>query len=411
MSALTRMMTVRVAKHSSTTAFDSASIGSTQFVEPEGEPGFMPKDTARIERDLYRGDNQEYASIRGPKSLDAMALTMLVRGISGNTSTAAFTATTSNDLALLLDCIFGAASTDPSGVGSTATAGVGATPNLTMTSGTNYPNGGMVLFPTTSTGAGFFAREIVSGGGTTTLVLDRQYTGTVANPTTIVRGAVWTLQSSTNMHTHLYIDAEGENWRRLYTGCMSGLDLDFSEGQAVKASMSWQSSDWTGPAKASPAFSAPTTGSHIVNLGSQFYIGDSKFLLKGAKLSLGYTMQARATTTGDNGMLGYVVTRKQPVLSGTLYVGSNAAFGELADLSGTPTIQSLQAVDTVAGGVPTTRDIALQVGTTGAQAMYLRIPAAEFSGSFGTENGVDVFNFEARARRHTSGSMLRLGLF
>ncbi len=405
MSGLLRMSTVRVGKQSATTDVSTTAPGTLVFLEPE-QCDTYGRDTERIDRDLYRGDNQEHASIRGIKKLDPIAMTLLMKGVAGNTGTTAFTSLTATEHGHMFESIFGSAVTDPSGTGSTATAGT--TPNLTMTSGTNYANGGGIAFVTST---GTYCREIVSGGATSTLVLDRAYTGTITNPTTILRGATSTLQSSTSMHTPLYIDGEGEWGRRTYGGCYSSLDMDFTEGQPIKMMMSWQPTDWTAPAKANPSFSQASAGSYIVNIGGYFWIGDSLFLLKGAKLTLGYTIVPRPTINGANGVQGYVITRKKPVLSGTLYVGSSASFGELADLSGTPTLQSLQGLDVTAGTSPTTRDIALQVGSAGTQAFYLRIPAAEFSGQFAQENGVDVFNFSAKATRPSSGSMLRMHVY
>lgn len=407
MSGLQRMQTCRVGKQASATDVSTTAPGTLVFIEPESISG-VGGDTVRIERNLYRGDNQEHSYLRGAKSLDAIAITQLLKGVSGNTGTAAFTSLTTTEHGHMFESIWGAAVSDPSGVGSTATAGAGGANTLTMTSGTNYDDGRGVLF-TTSTGT--WAREIESGGGTANLVLDRVTTGVLTNPTTILRGAKSVLASSTNMHTPLYIDVEGEWGRRTYGGCYSSLDLDFAEGQPVKMSTSWMPTDWAGPAKANPTFSQATAGGEIVNIGASFWIGDSVFLLRGAKLSLGYTIVPRATVNGANGVHGYVITRKQPVLTGSLYVGSNAAFGELADLSGTPTLQSLQGLDMDPGEVPTTRDIAFQVGTQGTAAIYVRIPAAQFSGSFSQDNGIDTFNFTAKACRPSSGSMLRFHAF
>lgn len=405
MSGIQRMHTVRVGEQDSNVDF-SATPGVLRFLECE-EADVYGRDTERLERNLYRGDGQEYAPLRGKKSLDPIGMRLPLRGVNGNTGTAAFVSRTATEAGILFDSII-AAAVDPSGVGNTATAGAGDTTGLTMTSGVNYANGGFVLLPTST---GTWAREIASGGGTANLVLDRKVTGVLTNPTTILRGAGWLLGSSTSMHRHLYIDGEGEWGRRTNFGCMSNLEMDFAEGEKVGLSMSWMPTDWSGPAKASPSFSAPSAGEYIVNLGASFWIADAPFILKNAKLTLGYTIQPRVTVNGPNGVSGYIVTRKQPVLSGTFYVGDNASFGELKDITTAPTLQSFQGLDVDAGEVPTTRDIAMQIGNQGTGALYLRIPAAAMSGRYAADNGVDVFNFEARATRPSSGSALRLAVF
>lgn len=400
------MKRVQFAKQSTT---DFVTIGTPIFLETEA-CDVEPRDTTRLERNLYRGDNQEFSSVVGPKALDPIAMTLLLRGVSGNTGTTAFASATTTEIGQLLDCILGAA-VDPSGTGSTATAD--STPDLTMTSGTNYADGDGVLF---ATDTGTWAREIVSGGGTSTLTLDRAFTGNVTNPTTILRGAHWSVSNSSSMHTHAAIRGYGELWERTYVGCMSNLELDFTEGQIVKAMMSWIPTDWSDTTVAT-SFSAPTAGSHIVNIGGTFNIGDSVFLLKGAKLNLGMTIVPRTTVGGPNGVQGYMVTRVQPTLTGTFYVGSNSSFGEINDSTGTPRLNSLtqtandSGTAITAGTAAATYDIALQVGTAGTQALYLRMPAAEFSGRVQQDNGLDVFNFTAKATRPPSGSPLRVFLF
>lgn len=414
MSDLSRVMTVKAAKHSSTTTYATADVGTAYFLDFDSCDA-MPRDTDRIERNLGSGDNMEFASIRGAKKLDPIGMTIAARGVSGNTGTAAFASATTTELGQLLDCVIGAA-TDPSGAGEAATGGTGSSSQLTFTAGTNYAGGGGVLFA--NTGGQVFARQIVSGGGTTTVTLDRGFTGTAA-AANVVRGARYTLSSSTSMHTHLQLDAEGSNWRRVYDGCMSGLDIDFAEGQPVKFNFSWLPTDWTDSAEANGAYSAATAGSYIVNLGGLFYIGDEAFLLKDAKLSLGYTIVPRVATSGTNGVYGYVVTRKAPVLTGKLYVGTNETFGELSDSGTTPDLNTFQGLDQNPGEVISTKDISLQVGsggattaaTAGTRTMYVRIPAAEFSGKFANDNGLEVFEFSARATRPASGNMLDLFLF
>lgn len=407
MSDLSRMLLVQAAKHTSSTAFAASEIGTLFFLECEAIDA-LPRDTVRIERNLYRGDNKEYASIRGPKSLDPISMTIPVRGVSGNTGTAAFASATTTELGQLFESVFGAAATDPSGSGESATGGTGSSSQVTLASGANYANNGGILFANTD--GTVFARQIVSGGGTGTLTLDRDFTGTAAT-STVVRGARYTVTSSTSMHTPMFFRVEGENHRRDYVACYSSLDLDFTEGQAVKASFSWMPTDWSDNAEANPSFSAPTAGSYIVNIGGLFYIGDSAFLLKDAKLSLGCEYVPRTTITGANGIHGHICVRKRPVLTGRMYLGTNASFGEIADSSGTPSLNSMQALDVAAGVAPTTRDISLQVGSLGSQAMYVRIPAAEFSARVVDDGGVEMIEFSARATRPSSGNLLDLFLF
>lgn len=401
--SISRVVEIRAGKHASAADF-SSTPGSLIALEPDSH-GFMPPDRRRIRRSFASLDNRRLADIVGPVDLAPCALVVPVRGASVSAG-AAFDPETATELGVLFDCVFGAASVDPASTGTTATGGNGATPNITVTSGTNYVDGMAILFDTDT---GTFAREIVSGGGTGTLVLDRTYTGTPTG--TVHRLAHWDATPANSEHVHAYFDVEGEDWRRIYAGCMSSLDLDMKEADVVKASFSWLPTNVTDSADANPSHTAPTAGSYIVNVNGDLRIGNASFLARDLKFSLGASPVARPSIQGPQGVSGYVVPNLDECkLTGRFYLGDNASsLGEIVDDSGTPSLDSLQGGNTV-GALPTTRDVAVQIGTIAGACLYLRIRAAEFRAKIVDVDGQPCVDFTAYATRPTTGAIATLHL-
>lgn len=414
---ISRIQSLQFGKHASTTDF-TATPGTLVYLEPQSAD-VMPRDRRRIERDQLRNDNDNAPEILGPKSTDAISVGLLLRGVSGNTG-GALTSATATEVGPLLDCISGAAATDPSGAATTVTGDTGSSSTLTVTSGTNVANGVGVLFDTTVSSASVkVVREVVSGGGTGTLVLDRDWAdGAPGSDNVLYRSCYWTFSPATSKHTHGYIRAEGEDWRRDYSGAMSSLTLSVTEGEPVAFSTSWMPTSWADTAEENGTFTAPTAGAYVMGVDSGLWIGDDKVLLKSAEVDFGHVIAPRGTVNGTDGLHGHLVTRKQCVIKGRLYFGvGGLSFGELADSTGNISLNKIQGLTTsggsatTAGTVASTYDIALQVGNTATQAMYLRLPAATFRGRLVEENGIEMCDVEIHARRPSSGAPVRLHLF
>lgn len=412
---ISRMTTVQFAQHTDTVSFGAAAIGTPFFLEPTNLDGY-PRDVERIERDLFRSDNQPYAEVRGVKSKDPIPVDLQMRGFSVNAG-AALAAATETEVGQLLDVISGAAATNPSGSATTTTGGTGATPNITVTSGADVANGVGVLFQTDGDPV---IREVVSGGGTGTLVLDRDYTGTVTNGGVLARSSYWTFSPATSYHTHALLRCEGQDWRRDFTGCMSSGSLRVSEGQIMTLSTSWMPSTWADNAEANPSFVAPTAGAYIMGVNAGLWIGDDKLLIKSADLDFGHTIVPRTTVNASDGVHGYVVTKKMPVMKVRAYMGDATAalsFGQLQDSTGNMSVNKVQGITNSAGSAYSagqaisTYDIALQVGNIATGALYCRFPAATLRGRVVDDNGLECVDIEIHATRPSSGSPMRLFLF
>lgn len=409
---VTRMISVQFAKHTDATTFSSSGIGTPYFLEPTTMPDPFPRDVERTERVLHRPSNHQLAEVRGRKNLDPIQIPLLLRGFSVNAG-AALDAQTETEVGQLLDVISGGTSTDASGTATTTTGGTGASSTLTVTSGTNVANGVGVLFQTDGDPV---VREVVSGGGTSSLTLDRDYTGTVTNGGVLARSCYWTFDPAVSRHTHGFLRLEGEDWRRDYTGCMSDLQISVEEGQPATFSTSWMPSSWADNAEANPSFTAPTAGAYVMGVNCGLWIGDDKYMIKNASLECGHTIVPRVTMTASDGVLGYVVTAKMPVIKCRVYHGTTS-LGELADSTGNFSMNKAQALtnssaaSTSAGQIVSTYDIALQVGNIATGAMYVRMPAATVRGRMVDDNGMECMDLEIHATAPSSGSPMRLHIF
>ena len=414
MTFLDRAQFVQVGIHASVT--DVTSLPGTLVALEPDEMDAMPRDLERIERDLMRGDALDYSSILGTKGLEEIPISLPMRGIATNDG-GALDAQTELDCGLMLDSLFGA-STDKSGAATTITGDTGSTGTLTVTSGTNLANGGGVLF---MDGNGdYIAREIASGGGTGTLVMDRDHTDGAPGSDNVPYGSCyWTLAPLTADHTHLFIRGIGTGWERSYFGCIGQLSLEVREKLPVRFNSRWLPNNWT-DTTVGPSFSAPTAGNYIMGINSRLWIGADAdaILVKSVNVNFGYTIAPRESISGVNGQVGYIVTRKQPVIEGLAYLGSNGlSFGEVADSSGNISVNRIQGLTNSsgsaanAGEAASTYDIGLQVGARPGGTMYVRVPAGEFSGRVVKEGGIEMIRFQIKPRRPSAGSPLRLHVF
>lgn len=381
---------------------------------PRSTPtSFFPRSRAVIERPLANTDGRRLARIQGVKNVAELALPLEFKGINNNTGIGVTTNWESSmEQGNLLASLFGGvAALTTTGAAPTVSSGTGT--SLTVSSNV-IANNDIILF---TTSVGNEVRQVASGGGTTTLTLDRAMVGTASAGTTVIRAARYTMATATTVHLPVWFDAEGENWRRRYSDCQpSSMVLNIPNAGLVEADFSFMPNDYIDNAETpTPSFVAPTSGSPVVSGGSAFFIGSNAFMLRNARLTVNVGMAMRETTTGANGIRGGVATDKSNImLEGELYVGDNNggganSIGELVDDGGTPTLDSILGTDAATGAGITTLDIMLAVGTVAGAAMYIRIPAADVRSEGVTEGGpFAVLPFQAMA---TGPSPITLGVF
>ena len=403
MTDSSRHIHVKAAMQASTSDFTSSPTATVLL--PRALPASLfPRGRSPIERDLYAVDGREHVHAWGAKDVGGIDLPLEFRGANSNSGGAVADWEAKLEQGALLASLFGAVATATANAATTCSGTAGAT--LTVVDGTDIPNLAMILF-TTSTG--IFVRQVVSGGGTTTLTLDRAASGTASG--TVIRLGVYAMAPSVTHHRHLYVSAEGESWRRDYFGLApSRMVLRVPDTGLVEFDSSWMPTDWSDVAEANPSFSAPTAGNPIVNAGGAFYIGETMYVLKSAVVTMdnGVVMRGGTASNAPNGVVGGVCARKSMVIEGELYVGNNdLSLHEIEDDAGTPALGAVTGDADSASDVPTTYDVSLQLGTEAGACAYLRLPAAAFRGSVQDSGGLPVVRFTARA---TGGTPAYLGI-
>lgn len=403
MTGQARVFNLKFGKHSSTSDLTSTP-GTLVQLEPVGDPGFKPVARMNLERGSMNAAAKFFAPRVGPLELGSHNLELEVRGMSGNNGGAIASATTT-EIGLLMDVLTGTAAVDPSG--SSTTASGGTTTGVTVVSGTNIADGSGILF---SNGTDMIAREVVSGGTTTSLVVDRTHGGTATG--TVYRAAKWTIDPSIANHIHGYFAAEGEDYERLFFGCMGTGKLVASVNDYVKLVSTWMPNNVTDSAEDNPTFTAPTAGNAIVAVASSFYIGSTAYTFRDLEVDFGGTVTPRQAHNGAQGVHGYGVFNKVPKITGKLYLGAISGLGEITDSGGTMDATIGQGTDLAAGAARASHDIGIQLGNVAGACMYLRAPAASFTKFEKTTiDGFDGYSFELSCYGPSSGSPLRIHLF
>lgn len=377
---------------------------------PRSQVGSMfPRSRTPIDRPLYSVDGRRFPRIHGVKDIAAIDVPLEFKGVNSNTGAAVAAWEAKMEQGNLLASLFGALGVATTGAAPTVSSNGPAT--LTVSSSVLADLD--IILVTTSTGVE--ARQIISGGGTTTVTVDRNWVGTPTAASTVIRAARWQVSTALTAHLPIWFNAEGENWRRRYADCQpNSMTLNVPNAGLVEFDCQFLPNDWDDQVEADPAFSAPTAGSPIVSGGSAFFIGSTPYMLRNARLTMANGAVMRETTTGINGVRGGVCTDKTNImLEGELYVGNNTGtVGELVDDAGTPSLNDILGDGLSTGAAITTYDIALQVGTAAGAALYVRIPAADIRSAGVREGGpFAVLPFQAMATTPTTGAPMTLGVF
>ena len=413
MTDVTRLTSLTYGINASATTIGTAPATFATVLPRSTPASFLPRSRQAIDRALYSVDGRRFMRVFGVKDIGELALPIEFKGVSGNTGAAVAAWEAVMEQGNLLASLFGAVGVATVGAAPTVTSGTGAT--LVVSSNVLANND--IILVTTSIGTE--ARQVISGGGTTTVTVDRNWAGVPTASSTVIRAGRYSISTSQTTHTPIWFNCEGETWRRRYQDCQpSSLVLNVPNAGLVEADFGFLPNDWDDQNEANPSFSAPTAGSPVVSGGSQFFIGANAFMLRNARLTLNIGMVMRETTTGINGVRGGLATDKTNImLEGELYVGDNAgSIGDVSDDTGgsgvAPFLNDILGDGSATGAAPSSQDIALQVGTAAGAALYIRIPAADLRSAGVREGGpFAVLPFQAFATAPASGSPLSLGVF
>ncbi len=414
MSNATRLHFVKVGINANTNTYGTEP-GAYVPILPVGEAAsLLPRGREPIAvDDRITSDGREQPHLHGAKNTDDITIPLELTGINDNSGGAVSDWEAKNEgLGLMLASIFGDVADVTTGAKPTVAASGHSSTTLVEDGTTVLADLDIILFQTST---GRHARQVVSGGGTGTVALDRAYTGTPVSGSDIIRAARYTWVPGRTRHKAIWVDAEdtaqASGPRRRYQDCApKQLQLAVPSSGKVTATATFAPNDWDKPAAANPSFDQPVIGSPIVGGDAALYIGAVEKLFKSLSLTAVVGYAPRESPAGANGFVGgEAADRKSVVLELTLYLGDdNGSIGDVVDGGSTPALADFTGDAANLGAEATTRDIALQLGTRAGAAGYLRFPAAAITGRVEVDGPYKVLRTTFRA---TGATPFYMGLF
>lgn len=403
MSELTRIHFLQYGKHSAANDW-TTTPGSLKFLRPTNNP-VIDTGYENVARDYQTGNNENLAALRGIQRLSISDVSAAIHGLSGG---GAGDATDSSSLDTCLseafECLTGSTATNNAGDTSDGTQGAADTLTVTGAPASPISDGGAVLIKGNSSGK-YVAREVVSQStpvADLVYQLDRTITDDsgASDPATasdvVYAARTYVVSNSVENPIHLYFDSETEGGRQKIFGAMSSASLSFPAGGSSVMNMSGiQMTKWENAAKANPTYSEPTRGNQII-------VGDCPFWIKDAggtntlfqafdfDLDMGNQVASRRNEGGENGVSGYVVSNRMPVLTGKIRAGALVSPDEMTQAE----MEAFRGADKFS---ITTADIGLQMGRDAGAAAYIRMPNARLDFVRADENGQRVYQFTATA--------------
>lgn len=397
MTDVARLRTLRAGIHS--TAFDYTGTPTTLplRIVDDGD-SFLPRNRNPIERNLRSLSGRRYSHVRGTQNVDDLTVALEARGADNGTAAVADWEAV-QEAGELLESIFGAAATATTGAATTVAAS-GHTPAsgvLGVATSTDYVAGEVVAF---SSSEGLQVGRIASKA-TGELTLEHPYSGTPTTGASVFRLAVYLVDDDLTAHRHMAFDAEGENWRRIYKGCMPmGLEIALPVGERAMFTFTFSPSTWAADDPANPAHAEPTSGQPIVVDRLKLLIDGVEFIAVNATIRVDCATQPRGTLSKTNGRFGGVCAAteggKMIQIEGEFYLGDNVGtFNEIEDNDGTPELRDLTGDNDSAGDVSATREVVIQCGTEIDGVLYAFLPTADFVAAAQTTDGFTTVRFTA----------------
>jgi len=379
MTDVARLSTLRYGLHTNSATFTGTPSLVPLRITDDGA-SFLPRQRAVLPRALRSLSGRRYSHIRGVQDVADLTLAMEFRGVNANTGGAVADWEAKMEQGYLLSSLFGADAPATTGVAPTVAA-AGHTPGsgILEVVGTTTANGQVIGF---STADGFHVGRIVSGGGTTTLVLDHDYVGIPTTAATVYRGAVYTVDDDLTHHTHVMFSAEGEDWRRDYFGCAPmSMSLNVPNTGMVGFTSVWSPTSFTRVAPADPAHAEPTSGSPVVVDRMRVWmtidgIGDSQeFIARDVAITYSAGTVPRVSASSTNGKLGGVSSAQPKEFRAefSIYYSDSSLDGETDN----DQLLELQGTNESAGDVSPTRSVSLQIGSEVGACLYAHMPTAD----------------------------------
>lgn len=403
MSELTRIHFLQYGKHSGANDW-TTTPGSLKFLRPTNNP-IVDTGYEAVERAYQTGNNENLADLRGIQRLSMTDVTCALHGLSGGgAGDGVSTSSLDTCLSEAIECLTGAAPTNNTGDTSDGTQGASNTLTVTGAPGSPISDGGAALIKGANSQK-YVAREVVSQAtpvADLVYTLDRDITdddgsADTADASEVVYAArTFVVSNSVENPTHLYFDSETEGGRQKLFGAMASATFDFPAGQSTTMNMSGlQITQWENAAKANPTYSEPTRGNQIIVGDCPFWIKDeggtnTLFQAFDFSLDLGNEVSSRRNEGALNGVSGYVVTNRMPVLTGKIRAGSLLSPDEMTQTE----MEAFKGADKFS---VTTADISLQMGRDPGAAVMIRMPNARLDFTRADENGQRIYSFTAKA--------------
>ncbi len=370
---------------------------STIHVQPEGPVVFnRPKNP--LERDFVTADNERLPAVEGRQPPNPLPdLTFLCYGqadggsANGESSTGAGKVTETDDLYEAHIGTEDGDSGDTLGSGTPHTAG---STTVTMDGAVSGVSDGILfLFPYSG---GYSMRQVVSTSGSN-FGLSQAPTDLDGTDVALTADGVayaarcYHVEQLTSGRTLLQFDAESQNWRTVYNGCLGSLTWNVNdEGYlTVTASGIMVCNYKEDTAQANPTYSTPTRGSPIIAETCSLVLDGNTFLTSNLSVALNIESAFVPSTTAANNRAGIAVRRVRPVISGRMRAGTNTDPHEV-----TEALFETWTGDT--GDVKNLYRLDLLVGSNPGAAMGFSMNQAEVTGQLVEDDGFLAFDFEAR---------------
>lgn len=385
-TALASLMLVKVGLQAISSIYGSAP--SLNFISPDGLLTHEANHN-KLERNLVSGDNRNTAPINGRKT-GTISLALRLTGLNRSSDTAATAAATNNtEVTPFLTALLGVDPTNQTG--STVAAGTDVD-KVVVASAAGFTVGCGILVTCTVDGVATLVARTITAINTNELVLDVDLPSVPATGSNVIAGATFKTDAAGIEHKHLYLDVQHDLTRYTYAGCLGSANIDFKEdGNYATLSTSLNATVWDNPSNHANDFVAPTVGNEIISLDAACIITDTEYTLIKASLDLGNNVTVQPAVSAANGVDGYRVISKKPVISLTVYY--NKALEQALQASGS------------------THEVALQFGRQRGAAVLLRMPAAYATVKPTRVNEQECLEITFTAGRSTEATDFALTLF
>jgi len=361
---------VQYGQHASTTDW-SSTPGSLKHLRPRNAP-VWPIPLTHRDRSGYQTGNQErIKDIVGSKGPEVTDLELDAYGLdSSGAGDGTDASTLDTDAYEILSVAFGGTQDGTGDTSDASDAGSGTT--VTMDAAAAFAAGDGMLIKGTTSGK-YVAREAVSVSSADVTV-DRALTTDVGAADTADEDEVvyaarsFYLAPLQHDVSHLYVRAEGADWRRDYYGCLfATLEIDATDPLALVYRVGGlQSTDWADDVSdENPSYSAPTRGSLINTYDSPLWLDSTLYMAHSVKAIVELAIAPRTGQGGANGRHGFAVVGRTARIEATLRSGGLTTPHEVSDTAAT-TFRGDSVVD-----------LGVQFGRSPGAASYLRAPAAE----------------------------------